>query len=351
MPGAEREVLEDPPAALAAHGLAQARGHGSAPRAPRRAPSGSSGGTSRPVTPGTTISAMAPTSLATTGSSCDIASMITLGKPSRSPSRGDAGRQAEQVGAAQGRQHLLLRAGPAPGDPLADAQPLGADRQRLRPRSPPPTCSKRQLQLVGQPRQRLEQRCRDPSSRPRARRRRSRTGRAGSPPSPPAVARRRRETARHRARDRPAPDRHCGASACRCVEVHAAAGDQPLRRRQLLPLLPVRDRPDVLRVRRDAEGQIAQDRRVAGDRGRRVQVVHVQPVDSRPAAPPPAPAPGRAAGRDWRCGRAAGRPARPAAAARSARCSAAPPRAPAAPAAAPGRDTPADSGPVPGSPG
>ena len=63
------------------------------------------------------------------------------------------------------------------------------------------------------------------------------------------------------------------------VEIHPAAGDQPARGGDLLALLPVRDGPHVLGMRRDAERQAAQDGGVAGHGCRRVQVVHVQPGD------------------------------------------------------------------------
>ena len=108
------------------------------------------------MTPSTTISSMAPASLATTGNSCDIASMITLGSPSRSPS--PATRAARQKMSARRRaaMHLLLRAGAAPGDPVGDPQPLGACLQPRRERAAADMLEA-PVESVGQLGQRLDQ--------------------------------------------------------------------------------------------------------------------------------------------------------------------------------------------------
>ena len=145
-----------------------------------------------------------------------------------------------------------------------------------------------------------------------------RTGRPGSLPSPPALAARRREARRLQ----PVIDElQVGPRRQRAqmVEVHAAAGDEPARRRDLLALLPIRDRPDVLGVRRDAERQVAQERGVARHRRRACAGSARAASRPRPAARPPAPAPARGAGRGWPWDRAAGRPARPPAGARKRR--------------------------------
>src|SRR6185437_9912608 len=57
------------------------------------------------------------------------------------------------------------------------------------------------------------------------------------------------------------------------------AGDEPAAIGELLALLPIRQRPDVLGVRGAGPGEAAQQRGVARDRGRSVQEVRVQMRD------------------------------------------------------------------------
>ena len=63
------------------------------------------------------------------------------------------------------------------------------------------------------------------------------------------------------------------------VEVGARAGDAPRGVGELSAKLPFRRRPDVLGVRRERPAHAADQRRVARDRCRRVEVMRVDPVD------------------------------------------------------------------------
>ena len=104
--------------------LPRAPGRGSAPRAHGRGPRDRPAGTARRSRP-----ARPPRDGADLGR--DHRQLLRhrlhdhVGQAVAVAVRGDPGGQAEQVGAAQCRQHLLLRARPAPGDPVGDAQPLG----------------------------------------------------------------------------------------------------------------------------------------------------------------------------------------------------------------------------------
>ena len=107
-----------------------------------------------------------------------------------------------------------------------------------------------------------------PSSPPRARPRRCVNGPRASAPDARAAM----ESAKNRVRDRR------GAllpgvvgERAQIIEVGARAGDAPCGVRKLLAKLPFRRRPDVLGVRGKRPAHPADQRRVAGDRGRRVE--------------------------------------------------------------------------------
>ena len=59
------------------------------------------------------------------------------------------------------------------------------------------------------------------------------------------------------------------------------AGDQPVAGGELLALLPIGRRPDVLGMGRDAPGLARHEGGIAGDGGRGVQEMGVQPRDAR----------------------------------------------------------------------
>ena len=130
------------------------------------------------------------------------------------------------------------------------------------------------------------------------------------------------------------------------VEVHPAAGRPASARRDLLALLPGRDGPDVLGVRRDADREVAQDRGVARDRGRAcagsARGAGRHPAGSSAASTSAWPKPAAAIG-----GQVAAQVAR---ARRQQRARSRPPQHPPPGArstrAAPGRDTPAGSAPA-----
>ena len=170
---------------------------------------------------------MAPTSVATTGSSCDIASMITLGRPSRSPS--PATRAARQKRSARRRAATTSSCVPAPRQAIRSAIPSRSARA-FRPRRERAAADMLeapvQVRRAAGPAPRSGRR--GPSSRPRAPRRRCRPAAPRSLPSPPGARCGGGKPRRFQAvidqlqiglgRQRP-----------QMVEVHPAAGHQPAR--------------------------------------------------------------------------------------------------------------------------
>ena len=118
-----------------------------------------------------------------------------------------------------------------------------------------------------------------------------------------------------RARSRPwrtrvtlrAPD----ASELRWAAPTAVQVTSQSQRGELLPLLPIGRRPDVLGMGRDAPGLARHAGRHSGRRRRGYAGNGRAAARCPAAARPPAPAPGRSAGRGWTSDRGGGRPATP----------------------------------------
>ena len=176
---------------------------------------------------------------------------------------------------------MRLRA--APFDAIGDAERARRAHRASRSSGPPPMCARRQCRFARQQRERVQEVVESFLVDGAADRQQRRPD---APDREPSRLSRRAWRGRGSARVDAVIDEVDRAPASparsrRCSRVDRRARRRPRARRELLALLPLGSRPDVLRMRRAAPRQPAHQRGVARDRRRRVQEMRVQVRDVR----------------------------------------------------------------------